>query len=107
MAEQNADQIADWNDQSGERWVAHQARLDAVVAVFGKAAIEAAAPVAGERVSDRTRDPELRVDERPVEVEQGNWHGGSVTEFRGTLPDLALRPLFTMSNSSSVSKGIH
>jgi hypothetical protein len=41
MAEQNAYQIADWNGQTGERWVANQARLDAMLAVFGQAAIEA------------------------------------------------------------------
>src|SRR5213080_3152080 len=52
MAEQNADQVADWNGQSGERWVANQARLDAMLAVFGQAAIEAAAPATGERVLD-------------------------------------------------------
>ncbi|RWD26799.1 MAG: methyltransferase domain-containing protein [Mesorhizobium sp.] len=52
MAEQNADQIADWNGQSGEHWVAYQARLDAMMAVFGQAAIEAAAPTPGERVLD-------------------------------------------------------
>ena len=52
MAEQNAYQVADWNGQSGERWVANQARLDAMVAVFGQAAIEAAAPMTGERVLD-------------------------------------------------------
>ncbi|MFM0480420.1 class I SAM-dependent methyltransferase [Paraburkholderia strydomiana] len=52
MAEQNAYQVADWNGQSGERWVANQARLDAMVSVFGQAAIEAAAPVTGERVLD-------------------------------------------------------
>lgn len=52
MAEQNAYQVADWNGQSGERWVANQARLDAMVAVFGEAAIEAVAPAAGERVLD-------------------------------------------------------
>ncbi|MGN6651760.1 class I SAM-dependent methyltransferase [Trinickia sp.] len=52
MGEQNAYQVADWNGQSGERWVANQARLDAMVAVFGEAAIEAAAPMTGERVLD-------------------------------------------------------
>ncbi|ODV40509.1 SAM-dependent methyltransferase [Cupriavidus sp. UYMMa02A] len=52
MAEQSADQVGDWNGQSGERWVANQARLDAMVAVFGQAAIEAAAPATGERVLD-------------------------------------------------------
>ena len=52
MAEQNAHQVADWNDQTEERWVAYQARLDAMLAVFGQAAIDAAAPAAGERVLD-------------------------------------------------------
>ena len=52
MAAQNAYQVADWNGPSGERWVANQVRLDAMVAVFGQAAIEAAAPATGERVLD-------------------------------------------------------
>jgi SAM-dependent methyltransferase len=52
MAEKNVYQGADWNGQSGERWVAYQARLDAMMAVFGQAAIEAAAPAMGERVLD-------------------------------------------------------
>ena len=52
MAKENAYQVADWNGQSGERWVANQARLDAIVSVFGQAAIEAAAPMTGERVLD-------------------------------------------------------
>src|SRR3954452_2790891 len=52
MAEQNAYQVADWNGQSGERWVANQARLDAILAGFGQAAIEAAAPATGEHVLD-------------------------------------------------------
>ncbi|CAH0445254.1 class I SAM-dependent methyltransferase [Ralstonia pseudosolanacearum] len=52
MAAQSADQVGDWIGQSGERWVANQARLDAMVAVFGQAAIEAAAPATGERVLD-------------------------------------------------------
>ncbi|MBA8820925.1 SAM-dependent methyltransferase [Ochrobactrum sp. P6BS-III] len=47
-----ASQVADWKGQGGERWVAYQARLDAMMAAFGQAAIEAAAPVAGERVLD-------------------------------------------------------
>ena len=52
MAKQSANQVGDWNGQSGERWVANQARLDALVAAFGQAAIEAAAPATGERVLD-------------------------------------------------------
>jgi SAM-dependent methyltransferase len=52
MAEQNAYQVADWNRQSGEHWVANQARLEAMLEVFGQAAIDAAAPATGERVLD-------------------------------------------------------
>ena len=52
MAQHNADRVTDWNGQSGERWIAHQARLDTRLAVFGQAAIEAAAPAADERVLD-------------------------------------------------------
>src|SRR5438128_12410789 len=51
MAEHNADQVTK-KGQSGELWVVHQARLDARLAVFGQAAIEAAAPATGERVLD-------------------------------------------------------
>ncbi|TCU41422.1 hypothetical protein EV129_101713 [Rhizobium azibense] len=47
MAEKDVYQVADWKGQSGERWVAYQARLDAMMAVFGQAAIEAAAPAPG------------------------------------------------------------
>ena len=52
MAERNTNQIADWNGQSGERWVANQARVDAMMAFFGLAAIETAAPAMGEHVLD-------------------------------------------------------
>ena len=52
MPEQNADQIADWNGQGAERWVANQDRLDAMLAVFGQAAMEAAAPAQGDHVLD-------------------------------------------------------
>ncbi|MEE4692115.1 hypothetical protein V2K77_18705 [Pseudomonas alliivorans] len=49
MTEQNAYQVADWNGQSGEYWAANQVRLDAMMATFGQAAIEAAAPATGGR----------------------------------------------------------
>ncbi|WP_377810351.1 class I SAM-dependent methyltransferase [Azospirillum sp. A29] len=52
MAENDIHQVADWNGQGGERWVAYHARLDTMMAVFGLAAIEAAAPATGERVLD-------------------------------------------------------
>lgn len=52
MAEKNAYQVADWNGRNGERWVANQSRLDHMLAVFGNAAIEAAAPGRGARVLD-------------------------------------------------------
>ena len=52
MTESKAYQVADWNGRSGEQWVANQARLDAMLAAFGDAAIEAAAIGEGERVLD-------------------------------------------------------
>ena len=52
MTESKAYQVADWNGRSGEQWVANQARLDAMLAAFGDAAIAAAAPGEGEQVLD-------------------------------------------------------
>ncbi|WP_159983392.1 MULTISPECIES: class I SAM-dependent methyltransferase, partial [unclassified Novosphingobium] len=52
MPAQNAYQVADWNGRSGERWATNQQRLDAMLAVFGEAAIAAAAPAQGEKVLD-------------------------------------------------------
>lgn len=42
----------DWNGVTGERWVIHQQRLDAMMAPFGDAAIAAAMPVTGDHVLD-------------------------------------------------------
>ncbi|PNU02427.1 class I SAM-dependent methyltransferase [Novosphingobium guangzhouense] len=52
MSKHNAYQVKDWNGDSGARWVANQQRLDAMLAVFGEAAVAAAAPSPGERVLD-------------------------------------------------------
>ncbi|MDF7776780.1 class I SAM-dependent methyltransferase [Sphingomonas sp. AOB5] len=52
MTQPNVYQVADWNGSSGERWVANQVRLDHMLAIFGVAAIDAAAPLPGERVLD-------------------------------------------------------
>jgi SAM-dependent methyltransferase len=52
MTEENVSQVADWKGQGGERWLAYQARLDAMMAAFGQAAIKATAPATGERVLD-------------------------------------------------------
>lgn len=52
MTVANAYQVADWNGSNGERWVANQTRLDHMLAVFGDAAIAAAAVREGERVLD-------------------------------------------------------
>lgn len=52
MPEKNAYQVTDWNGKNGERWVANLVRLDAMLEVFGAAAIEEAAPAAGEQVLD-------------------------------------------------------
>jgi SAM-dependent methyltransferase len=48
----DGDRAGDWTGQSGARWIAYQARLDAMMAVFGEAAIAAAAPATGEHVLD-------------------------------------------------------
>ncbi|MDZ4778592.1 MAG: class I SAM-dependent methyltransferase, partial [Alphaproteobacteria bacterium] len=52
MTAANADQIALWNDDLGQRWVREQARLDASIAPFGAAALKVAAPRSGEVVLD-------------------------------------------------------
>jgi SAM-dependent methyltransferase len=48
----NQEQIEFWNGDAGQRWVAQQERLDAMLEVIGAAALEAAAPTAGEHVLD-------------------------------------------------------
>jgi len=52
MSIRHAQQVKDWNGQSGEAWVTHQAWLDRMLRPFGEAAIDAARPAAGERVLD-------------------------------------------------------
>lgn len=52
MSAANADQIALWNEDLGQRWVREQARLDASIAPFGAAALRAAAVRVGEVVLD-------------------------------------------------------
>ena len=48
----NAQQIEYWNEQAGPTWIAENARLDAMLAPLGRAALERARPRAGERVLD-------------------------------------------------------
>jgi len=48
----NADQIAYWNSDAGEAWAALQEQLDAQLAAHGRRAMDALAPVAGERMVD-------------------------------------------------------
>ena len=48
----NAEQIADWNGDQGQRWVDYQALLDRMIEPFGNAALRAAAAQPGERVLD-------------------------------------------------------
>lgn len=52
MSAENADQIALWNEDLGQRWVREQARLDATITPFGAAALKAAAARVGEVVLD-------------------------------------------------------
>jgi SAM-dependent methyltransferase len=48
----NSEQIAEWNGAMGDRWVAMQREIDAIVLPFGAAALKAAVPQPGERVID-------------------------------------------------------
>ncbi len=48
----NAEQIEYWNQQAGPKWIAENARLDAMLAPIGLAAMDRAQPGAGERVLD-------------------------------------------------------
>lgn len=52
MTENSGFQKTDWNGDGGEHWVTNQTQLDAMMAVFGQAAIKAAAPAEGEKVLD-------------------------------------------------------
>lgn len=52
MPAQNAYRVTEWNGAVGDRWVAHQARLDAMLTVFGDAALRAADPKPGDCVLD-------------------------------------------------------
>lgn len=51
-AQDNADQIAYWNDRAAETWTAFQERLDALFTPLTGLALDAAAPAPGERVLD-------------------------------------------------------
>src|SRR3984885_4146446 len=50
--QENAAQIAYWNDRAAVTWTAFQERLDAVFAPLTALALDAAAPAAGEHVID-------------------------------------------------------
>jgi SAM-dependent methyltransferase len=52
MDEPNAQQVRYWNEEVGPTWVEHEARFDRLVAAPGEAALERAAPRAGESAID-------------------------------------------------------
>ena len=52
MPTDNSEQIAEWNGELGQRWVAMQREIDRIVVPFGDAALKSAAPQPGERVID-------------------------------------------------------
>src|ERR1035438_3571907 len=52
MSTENAAQIAEWNGAQGQRWAELQREIDGIVVPFGDAALNLAAPQAGERVID-------------------------------------------------------
>lgn len=51
-ANDNAEQIAEWNGDVGARWATQQGEIDAIVIPFGTAALQAAAAQPGERAID-------------------------------------------------------
>jgi len=51
-ADLNAEQIAEWNGAMGQIWAERQQEIDLVVAPFGSAVLNKAAPQPGERVID-------------------------------------------------------
>jgi SAM-dependent methyltransferase len=51
-ADNNAEQIAEWNGAMGQLWAEKQQEIDVVVVPFGNAALKKAAPQPGERVID-------------------------------------------------------
>jgi len=52
MPADNSEQIAEWNGTLGQRWVEMQREIDRIVVPFGNAALKAAAPQPGNRVTD-------------------------------------------------------
>ncbi len=52
MNDDNAEQIADWNGSTGQRWAELHAETEGIVAGFGAAALARAAAQPGERVVD-------------------------------------------------------
>ena len=52
MTNDNAEQIAEWNGELGQRWAVMRQEIDAVVVPFGAAALRVAAPEEGDRVID-------------------------------------------------------
>jgi len=52
MPTDNSEQIAQWNGEVGQRWIAMQREIDRIVVPFGDAALKVAAPQPGERVID-------------------------------------------------------
>jgi SAM-dependent methyltransferase len=52
MNDGNAEQIAEWNGSTGQRWAELQAETEGIVAGFGAAALARAAAQPGERVID-------------------------------------------------------
>src|SRR5471030_492874 len=52
VAQDNAAQIAYWNDKAAETWTTFQERLDAMFQPLTRLLVDAAAPALGERVID-------------------------------------------------------
>lgn len=69
MTRSNAYQVSDWNGSSGERWVTHQARLDAMLEVLA----DQPADVRDRACAAVRRAFAARPGERSVLIEGAAW----------------------------------
>lgn len=82
----NADQVAYWNGEAGDKWARLQARLDGLFAPISQAAIAAAAP----RPGDHVLDVGCGCGDTVVALAEAVGPGGRVTGVDISAPMLAV-----------------
>lgn len=106
-ASANAEQIEAWNGIVGAKWVANQDRLDRILAPFGKALLEVAAPKPGEHALDigcgcgATTLELARQVGREGRVMGIDISGPMVARARDRAGMLGLSPVFEVADASS------